>query len=297
MKQKISYQERVFQTVNALVFLALGLTTLLPFVNLLAKSFSSESAVLAGRVGLWPEGFQLGTYQYVLTEPQFRQSFVNSILVTLCGTALAMVLTCMVAYPLSRGWLRGRRLLILLFVFVMLFNGGMVPTYLLINGMHMLNTYWALILPSAFSVYNMILLKNFFEELPESVEESARLDGAGNMTILLKIILPMSLPAIATIGLFYAVGYWNNYMGGVLYITDPQYKPLQQYLYELVTESQRIQEGMITGDYNMDRDSMNATPDAIRAATIMLSSVPIMLVYPFLQKYFVKGLVIGSVKG
>ena len=154
-----------------------------------------------------------------------------------------------------------------------------------------------MILPAAFSVYNMILLKNFFEELPESVEESARLDGAGNMTILLRIILPISLPAIATIGLFYAVGYWNNYMGGVLYITDPRYKPLQQYLYELVTESQRVQEGMITGDYNLDRDGMNVTPDAIRAATIMLSSVPIMLVYPFLQKYFVKGLVIGSVKG
>lgn len=297
MKQKLSRGERVFQCVNGLLFALFGLSTLLPFVNLLAKSFSSETAVLSGQVGLIPKGFQLGTYLHVLTEPQFLRSFGNSVLVTLAGTAMAMVLTCMVAYPLSRGWLKRRKAFILAFVFVMLFNGGMVPTYLLINGMHMLNTYWALILPPAFSVYNMILLKNFLEELPESVEESARLDGAGNMTILFRIILPMSLPAIATIGLFYAVSFWNNYMGGVLYITDPKFKPLQQYLYELVTETQRIQEGMIIGDFNMDRDSANLVPDAIRAATIMLSSLPIMLVYPFLQRYFVKGLVIGSVKG
>ncbi len=297
MKKKIPLKEKIFQVINGLIFAALGLTMLLPFINLLAKSFSSESSVLAGRVGLWPIGFQTGTYRYVLTEPQFIRSLFNSILVTICGTIIAMILTCMVAYPLSRGWLKGRKIFILIFVFVMLFNGGMVPTYLLINSLHMLNTYWALILPPAFSVYNMILLKNFFEELPESVEESARLDGAGNMDILFRIVLPMSLPAIATIGLFYAVGFWNNYMGGVMYITDPKFKPLQQYLYELVTETQRLQEDLITGELNLDRDAINTVPDAIRAATIMLSSIPIMLVYPFLQKYFVKGLVVGSVKG
>jgi len=288
---------RVYDCINGLILLILSLTMLLPFVNMLAKSLSSEETVNAGSVGLWPKGFQLGTYRYVLTEPQFLYSLRNSLIVTLTGTAMAMVITCMVAYPLSKQWLKGRRPLVLIFIFVMLFNGGMVPTYLIMNGLGLLNTLWALILPPAFSVYNMLLLKNFFEELPESVEESARIDGAGNMTILLKIILPMALPALATIGLFYAVGFWNDYMRGVLYITNPQLKPLQQYLFELVTESQKLEQGIITGDYNVETDGMNLTPDAIRAATIMLSSLPIMMVYPFLQKYFVKGLVVGSVKG
>ena len=155
-----------------------------------------------------------------------------------------------------------------------------------------------LILPGILSVYNMILLKNFFEEIPESIEESAQLDGARNLTILIRIVLPMSLPAIATIGLFYAVGFWNNYMSGIMYITRPQLKPLQQYLYEVVTEAQTVSEDAVAGYVNMDR-MMNASliTESIRAATIMLSSIPIMLVYPFLQKYFVAGLRVGSVKG
>ncbi len=295
---KRTLAERAFDCFNVLFFLLAALTTLLPFVNLLAKSLSSESAVMAGRVGLWPIGFQVGTYAYVIDQAQFRFSLRNSLVITLAGTFLSMFMTCITAYPLSKGWLAGRRTFMLLFIFVMLFNGGMVPSYLLIRSLGMLNTLWALIIPGILSVYNMILLKNFFEELPESVEESARLDGANNFTILLRIILPMSLPAIATIGLFYSVGFWNNYMGGVLYITKPQLKPLQQYLYQIVTESQRIQDQTsLGGPIDLDKLTSNLLPDAVRAATIMLASVPIMLVYPFLQKYFVTGLVIGSVKG
>jgi putative aldouronate transport system permease protein len=289
--------ERVFDLANALFFFIMALSTLLPFANLLAKSLSSEEAVLAGRVGIWPIGFQVGTYAYVLRQAQFQFSMRNSLIITISGTALSMALTCMVAYPLSKPWLFGRKRIMVAFVFVMLFNGGMIPTYLLIRGLGMLNTLWALFVPNALSVYNMLLLKNFFEELPESIEESARLDGARNLRILFSIILPISLPALATVGLFYAVGFWNNYMGGVLYITQPQLKPLQQFLYEIVTESQRAQDSAALGVLVQDPTAVNLQPDAVRAAAILLASVPIMAVYPFLQKYFVKGLVVGSVKG
>lgn len=285
-----------FSIINNTAFFLIGLTMLLPFVNLLAKSLSGESAVISGSVFLWPKDFQFGTYAHVLRQVQFQNSFMNSVFITLVGTVLAMLATCMTSYPLSKGWLRGRKYLILFFVFVMLFSGGMVPSYLLMSTLGLLNNIWVLILPGVLSIYNMILLKNFFEQLPESIEESAQLDGAGNMTILWRIILPISLPAIATIGLFYAVGYWNNYMSGVMYITAPRLKPLQQYLYELVTETQRVEQSLALGA-NIDMATVNLAPDAIRSATIMLSSLPIIVVYPFLQKYFVKGLVVGSEKG
>lgn len=290
--------EHIFEAIVIVVLVLLSMCMLFPFINLLAKSFSAEAYVITGNVYLWPRGFQLGTYQFVLKQAQFFKSFRNTVIITLAGTFGAMIVNCMTAYPLSRTRLVGRKAFILYFVFTMLFSGGMVPSYLLRNALGLLNTLWVLFVPGLLSVYNMILLKNFFEEIPEEIEESAQLDGAGSMTVLFKIILPMSLPAIATIGLFYAVGFWNNYMDGVLYITRAQYKPLQQYLYEVVTEMERFDKATAMGQ--MDADTAlraSLTTESIRAATIMIASVPIMLVYPFLQKYFVAGLRVGSVKG
>ena len=175
----------------------------------------------------------------------------------------------------------------------MLFSGGMVPAYLLMRTLNLINTIWVLFIPFLLSVYNMILLKNFFEEIPQEVEESAQLDGASNVRILVSIVLPMSLPAMATIGLFYAVGYWDNYMNGLLYITTPSLRPLQTYLYQVVTEAINVDEAL-----SMDaQENAALNSEAIRAATIMLACIPIMCVYPFLQKYFVKGMRVGSVKG
>lgn len=285
--------ERAFETVNLILLILLGMLMLFPFLNTIAKSFSSDTAILGGKVLFWPVGFQTGTYKYVIQQSQFWASFKVSIFVTVVGTAGSMVVSCLVAYPLSKRWLYGRKPLVLLFVFCMLFSGGMVPSYLLMRSLGLTNTVWALILPGMLSIYNMILLKNFFEEIPDAIEESAQLDGAGSLRTLVSIVLPMSLPAIATIGLFYAVGYWDNYMNGLLYITQPDLRPLQQYLYQIVTES-------INVDPTLSMDAMeNAAlnTEAIRAATIMLACVPIMCVYPFLQKYFVKGLRVGSVKG
>ena len=298
MSIRESRAERAMNHAFVVILILLSALMLFPFINLLAKSVSGEAGVLTGSVYLLPKDFQLGTYEYVVNQPQFFNSFWNSLFITVVGTALAMVVNCLTAYPLSKTWIVGRKGLILFFVFTMLFSGGMVPSYLLMRTLNLINNIWVLILPGILSVYNMILLKNFFEEIPESIEESAQLDGARNLTILIRIVLPMSLPAIATIGLFYAVGFWNNYMSGIMYITRPQLKPLQQYLYEVVTEAQTVSEDAVAGYVNMDR-MMNASliTESIRAATIMLSSIPIMLVYPFLQKYFVAGLRVGSVKG
>ncbi len=285
--------ERTFETINLIVLILIGALMLFPFLNMAAKSFSSENAILTGKVLFWPVGFQTGTYKYVMRQAQFWNSFKVSVMITLMGTAGAMIISCLTAYPLSKTWLYGRKPLLLLFVFTMLFGGGMVPSYLLMRSLGLINTIWVLFVPAMLSVYNMILLKNFFEDIPDSIEESAELDGAGSLRILVSIVLPMSLPAIATIGLFYAVGFWDNYMSGLLYITKPELKPLQQYLYEIVTESINVDKEM-----SMDaQENAALNTDAIRSATIMLACVPIMCVYPFLQKYFVKGMRVGSVKG
>jgi len=285
--------ERVFRVLNAVFLGLLSITTILPFLNVLAKSLSSEAAVTAGHVSFWPVDLQLGTFAYVLRESQFLSSFRVSVFVTAVGTVLAMSLTVITAYPLSKPKLKFRRLFMMLYVFIMLFSGGMVPSYLLYKALGLLDRVWALITPSLISVFNILLVKTFFEQLPEEVEESARLDGASNLVVLFRLVLPMALPVLATVSLFFAVGYWNSYFSAVLYISRPALKPLQQYLYDLITMS-------LIGDptvaQNMDLQ-MNLTPDGIRSATIIVSTVPILLVYPFLQKYFVKGITIGSVKG
>ena len=294
MKRK-TRGEAIFGIVNYILMVLFGLTTLLPFLYVLSKSLSSEAAVVSGRVMFWPVGLQLGTYQYVLDQPEFLNSLGVSVFVTVVGTVFAMLLTASVAYPLSKPEMVGRKPLLLMFIFIMLFNGGIIPNYVLFKTLGLINKVWALILPGMLSVFNVLLIKTFYEQLPESVEESARIDGATNLRTLFSIIIPMSTPVIATVGLFYAVGYWNNYFSGVLYITNPQLKPLQQYLYDLVTSTMTNPD---PGTVQLDMDRyMNVTPDSIRSSTIMLATLPILMVYPFLQRYFVKGINIGSVKG
>jgi len=284
--------EKVFDIVNIVLLTILGLATLLPFMHVLAKSLSSQVAVSLGQVTFLPIDFHFGTFQYVLSQSQFINSFRISVIVTVVGTALGLILTVMAAYPLSKPKLKGRKLFLMSYIFIMLFSGGMIPNYLLFNTLGLLNTIWALIIPGLVSVFNMLLVKTFFEQLPESVEESARIDGASNVVVLFRIVLPMALPVLAAIGLFFAVHYWNGYFSAVLYITKPDLKPLQQFLYELISLS-------VTdagGDIDIER-AMNSDPESIRAATIILSTLPILCLYPFLQKYFVKGITIGSVKG
>jgi putative aldouronate transport system permease protein len=286
----------LFMIVNITILCLFGLITLLPVMNVVAKAFSGEGPVIAGQVLFWPVRFQVNTVRYVLTQPEFRNAFSITVFVTLIGTAIAMFLTTSAAYPLSKPALRGRKIFLYIFVFVMLFNAGMVPNYILYRSLKLTNTIWALVFSGTFSVFNLFIMKNYFESLPESIEESARIDGASNLVTLYRIVIPMSLPVIATITLFYSVGFWNNYFAGVLYITTPKLKPLQQYLYDLITMALNTTDatGNISGDIN---SIMNLSGENVRSATIVVSTLPILLVYPFLQKYFVKGVTIGSVKG
>ncbi|BFT71937.1 carbohydrate ABC transporter permease [Paenibacillus sp. P36] len=288
---RTSLSEKVFTVLNYVFFLLLGLSTIFPFVNLIAKSLSSEAAVVSGMVSLYPIDFQIGTYQYVARNAMFMNAFTISITVTLIGSLLSLFMTTLAAYPLSKPRLRGRKFFILLYLFTMLFSGGLIPTYLLMHTLHLIDKLPVLFLPYMINVYNMLIIKNYFEGLPDSLEESAKIDGASNMTILWRIILPLSLPVLATIGLFYAVTYWNDYFTSLIYINSADMKPLQLYLKELFVSS--------TDAFlrtNVDA-SLNVSPQSIQAASIILATLPIVIVYPFLQKYFVKGVLVGSVKG
>ena len=295
MSNRPKYKISFFSVVNIFFLILFGMITLLPVLQVVAKAFSGEGPVIAGLVSFWPIQFQIDTVLYVLQKAEFINSFKVSVLITLLGTVIAMILTVTAAYPLSKPNLKGRKIILYIFVFIMLFHPGMVPNYLLFRSLKLTNTIWALIFSGTFSVFNMFIVKNYFEAIPESIEEAARIDGASNMNTLIKIVLPMSMPVLATVTLFYGVGFWNNYMSGVIYITDASLKPLQQYLYDLVTEALNTLDA--TGNVADMDSAMNVTGESVRSATIVVSTIPILILYPFLQKYFVKGITIGSVKG
>lgn len=274
------------------IFLILvALSMLIPFMNVISKAFSADWAIISGKVGIFPVDFNCDAIKHVITSGLFWNSLYISVFVTVLGTMCNLIMSVTTAYVLSKRYLPGVKTIMLLFVFTMLFGGGMVPNYLLMKKLNLINNLAVLVFPSLISVYNMIIIKSYFEGLPESVEESARLDGAGNLTILFRIVLPMSTPVLATIALFYAVYHWNNYMGPLLYINKSNLKPLQLYLNDILLEAQD------TGVDKTSSELMNVTGEGVRSATIVLSTLPILLVYPWLQKYFVKGITIGSVKG
>ncbi|MFH5184255.1 carbohydrate ABC transporter permease [Paenibacillus sp. TAB 01] len=274
------------------VLLLMAAATLLPFANVLSKSVSEEWAVVAGKVGILPVGFQLETMAYVVTSSQFIHSFLISVLITVVGTVLSILVTAVTAYPLSKRQLPGMGVIMVLFVFTMMFNGGIIPNYLLMKNLGLINSLWSLMLPAMISVFNMLVIKSYYESLPEALEDSAKMDGASTYTILFRIILPLSGPVLATIALFYAVYYWNDFFNPMLYINDPSLKPLQLYLRDIVMDA----DSSSALNKSVD-DMMNVSPEGIRAATVIASTIPILLVYPFLQKYFIKGVLIGSVKG
>lgn len=275
-----------------LVLLLCGSATLLPLANILSKAISDESAVVSGKVGIIPIGFQLDTMKYVVSSSQFLHSIGISLLITIIGTFLAIVITALTAYPLSKRHLPGISFIMLLFIFTMMFNGGIIPNYLLMKQLHLINSLWSIMLPALISVFNMLVIKSYYESLPEALEESAKMDGARNFTILFRIIIPLSVPVIATIALFYAVYFWNDYFHPMLYINDAGLKPLQLYLRDIVMDA----DSSSAVNKSVD-DMMNVSPEGIRAATVIASIIPMLLVYPYLQKHFVKGVLIGSVKG
>ncbi len=268
------------------------LLMVLPFVNIVALSFSGETAVLQGRVTLWPIDFTLNTYTRVFKESQILLALKNTVWLTLVGSAINMALTILAAYPLSKKRLKGRGIVLGMILFTMIFNAGIIPHYINIKNLKLLDSFWALWLAGALSTYNMIIMKTFFQSLPDSLEESAQIDGASNFRILLQIVLPLSLASIATIALFYAVGWWNSYFNNMLYINTAKLTTLQIRLRELLnlTNNNLFQ--------NTDaQEQGRMVEESVKAVSIVIATVPILLVYPFLQRYFVKGVMIGSIKG
>ncbi len=291
MKIKRTKGDIAVSAVAYIVMCIAAIIILVPFLNIIAKCFSEDWAVVSGKVGIWPVGFQLNSIKYVFKQQQFLQSAGLSFVVTIIGTVIGIFLTAMTAYPLSKKHLPGIKFLLVVFVFTMLFNGGLIPTYLLMKQLKLLNTFWVLLIPLLFSVYNMLIVKNYYESIPESIEESARIDGASNFVIFIKIIMPLSVPVYATIILFIAVAYWNDYFNPMMYITKSSLKPLQLYLRDIIAEA--------SDSLNSNRDDswIGMSTEGMRSATILASIIPVLCVYPFVQKYFIKGIMIGSVKG
>ena len=290
MKKKSS--EFAWNLAVAMLLTVLVSVTIFPFWYVVCVSFSSQSGYLRNPLMLIPQDFTFSAYKKIFDYPMLWSSYKNTILVTVCGTALNLALTILMAYPLSKGNLRGVKTVLVLVVFSMVFKPSLLPKFLVVRELGLYDSYWALILPTAVAAYNLILMKNFFIGVPASLEESAYLDGANEYRILWSIVVPLSLPAIASIGLFYAVGHWNNYMSGVVYLKSMSKWPLQLLMREVVASNSI--DSIIGGEGMSDlNDVLTFT---IQMAAIVVSVVPILVVYPFIQRYFVKGVQIGAVK-
>lgn len=290
---KLSMGRRVFLTCNYIFLIGLSLLCLLPFLNAVAISFSESSAVVAGKVSVWPVHFTLSSYRYILNSHIFLQTFGNTLVRVALGTTVNMLLTCLLAYALSKEnrAFSFRTVYVWVFVITMLFNGGLIPWYMTIKEVGILDSVWALVLPGAVPVFNVILLLNFFRGLPKELEESSFIDGAGHWVTLWRIFLPISTPALATIVLLTLVGHWNSWFDGLILMNKVEHYPLSSYLQTVVIQMDFTH--LDPRDVNMlgvisDRTS--------KAAQIVLGALPILLVYPFLQRFFVKGIVLGSVK-
>ena len=283
--------QRVFQGVNAVVLTTVVVVTLLPFVNIVSRSFSGEHYIRTGQVSLWPKGFNLTTYRRVLGDSMFWTNYRNTVVYTVVATLIAMVLTTCYAYVLSKQHLKGRTVLVGIAVFTMFFNGGLIPNYVLVSGLGLRNTIWAIVLPNAISVFNLLVMKAFFESLPAELEEAAAVDGLNTYGILLRIVLPLSKAVIATMVLFYAVSFWNSWFSAFLYMDRLDLFPVTVFLRNLIA-------GATAGtDVTTASDTALQIDASIQSVTIVLTVLPIMLVYPFIQRYFVSGVMLGAVKG
>ena len=291
-----SHAIRKFNFVDVLIIVILVilcLTCILPFIHLAAKSVSSNTAVMQKSVVLWPKGLNFDAYRSIFQDGTLVHSFLYSVGVVIIFTILGMITCTCAAYPLSRRRLKGRAFFTVILMIPMYFNAGLIPTYLLYRDLKMLNTMWVLILPLIYSAYNMLIMKNYFQSsIPDSLEEAAFLDGANNFQILFQVVLPLSLPIIATLSLFYAVGRWNAYADNKYYITKEGLKMIQYKLYQLVSSATEAQTATLS-----EAIEVTSTPEVLQAACIMFTTLPISCIYPFLQKYFVKGVMVGAVKG
>ncbi|UOE46165.1 carbohydrate ABC transporter permease [Agromyces larvae] len=276
----------VFRVLNAAAIIAICFATLYPFLNVLAVAFSSQGFINAGQVNIVPRGFNVTTFQLVMSDPQFWRNYGNTVIYTVVATAVSMVLTTMFAYALSKKRLKGRAFFVGVAVFTMFFAGGIIPNYVLINSLGWRNTIWALVIPNAISIFNLLVMKSFFENFPEELEEAASIDGLTTYGILLRIVLPLSKAVLATMVLFYAVSFWNSWFSALLYLSKPDLWPVTLYLRNLLMSA--------SAPDGSDEGLQIAAN--VKAVTMLLTVLPIVCLYPFLQKYFVSGVMLGSVK-
>ncbi|MCL2276651.1 MAG: carbohydrate ABC transporter permease [Treponema sp.] len=290
-KYRRSFSSQFWKVVIYIIIAFFTLTCILPFIHVIAKSLSNDAFVIANRVFLWPRGFNLNAYGNVFQDASILRSLYISVFVTVTFTVLGMIITCCLAYALSRPQFKGRKIMTFMCIFTLYFSGGIIPDYMLMSSLGMLDTLWSLILPLSFSAYNFIIMKNaMMASVPISLEESARIDGAGHFRILTQIFLPLSKPILATLSLFYAVGRWNAYQDALFYIKqNVNLRPLQLKLYYLVVQASET--------FSSEAVSVVITnPEVMKAACVVFATLPIICVYPFLQKYFVTGVMIGAVK-
>lgn len=290
MVQDNTFGNRVIDAVNYFLLTVIALITILPFIYVLAVSFTDPHEVARSNIILFPKKFSLAAYEYILSTNTLIRSLGVSVYITVVGTMINLAFTSLMAYPLAKAHLRGRQAILMGVLFTMLFSGGLIPTYFVVRGVGLVNSLWALMIPGAISAFNLIVLKNFFQNIPDGLEDSAKIDGCNDLGVLFRIVLPLSMPAMATFALFYAVGHWNTYFSAIMYINNHEKWPVQVLLREIVIlASSRV------GDTSFDETMIQ--PLTIRMAVIVIATIPIMLVYPFLQKHFAKGVLLGSVKG
>lgn len=281
---------RVFRVFNAIVLVVFALVCVLPFLNIVGSSFATPGELATRPFVVIPREVTLDAYRYVLSTSTIFRALGVSVFVTTVGTFLSLVVTSMMAYALSKRYLRGRRIVNFLVIFTMLFSGGMIPTFIVVQQVGLIDSLWALILPVTVNAFNFVIMRSFFQAIPDSLEEAARIDGCSDLGVFVRIVLPLSLASIATIGLFYAVAYWNTYQHAILYINDSTKWPIQVLLRQIV---------IVASGLNADSSAVEVVPPAqsVKMAVIVVATVPMLLVYPFIQRFFVKGALIGSVKG
>lgn len=293
MIQDKSISSKILSVIIAVTLIIIVVVTLAPVLHVLAVSLSDSTAYEQGKVSFWPVGFNLESYARIWKNGQVPMAYLNTIKYTVLGTFINLLLTAMTAYPLSRSRLTFRSAYNKIIIFTMFVSGGMVPNFLLVKDLHMYDTLWALLIPSAIAAWNLTLLRTFFTNIPLELEESAFLDGANEITIFFRIVLPLSKAGLATIALFYAVGHWNGWFTAMLYLNDTHKYPLQLILREIVIQGTQLQADVVTEE----ESAHVVNSDSIKYATLFASMVPMLIVYPFVQKHFVKGVMVGSLKG
>lgn len=292
MAIKDSTPRKVFLYSNATFLILVSLVMILPILHVVAQSFSSSSAIDRGEVVLLPVQFTLDNYKYVFQDQSIWRSFGVTVFITVFGTLFNLIATASLAYPLSRKEFVGRRILLFMILFTMIFSAPLIPTYLLIQQLGLLNSLWSLILPTAISAFNFFVMRSFFIQIPQELIDASRIDGCSELRILLQIILPLSKPALATLGIFYAVFHWNTYFHALMFISNRSLYPLQVKLREMIVDDSLVADP--TSD--IFTTMLSSSPEGIKMAVIVVATVPILMIYPFLQKYFIKGFMLGSIK-